>query len=165
MCGASAAVSRNAIASIRRDVALPGTNRTGGGYSASGSGGPGTLPRRDDGTQDPPSINDWTAQVQSLAAKPALGTGWVEEGSLVQLNAAVYGLVNVPSAWRKTIVRGIESLGYRRSCYDPCISCLMDESGPHGHILIEVDDLATHGNAVHSENMAKPQKTFKFGKQ
>ena len=61
---------------------------------------------------------------------------WVEEGSLVQLNAAVSGLVNAPSAWRKTIVRGIESLGYRRSCYDPCIFCLMDESGP------EVDDLA-----------------------
>ena len=50
-------------------------------------------------------------------------------------------LVNAPSAWRKTIVRGIESLGYRRSCYDPCIFCLMDESGPQGHILIEVDDL------------------------
>ena len=32
-------------------------------------------------------------------------------GSLVQLNAAVYGLVNAPSAWRKTIVRGIENLG------------------------------------------------------
>ena len=27
---------------------------------------------------------------------------WVEEGSLIQLNAAVYGLVNAPSAWRKT---------------------------------------------------------------
>ena len=89
---------------------------------------------------------------------------WVEEGSLVQLNAAVYGLVNAPSAWRKTIVRGIENLGYRRSCYDPCVFCLMDESEPQGHILIEVDDLATHGNAVHAENMAKLQKTFKFGK-
>ena len=38
----------------------------------------------------------------------------------------------------------------------------MDESGPQGHILIEVDDLATHGKAVHVENMAKRQKTFKF---
>ena len=89
---------------------------------------------------------------------------WVEEGSLVQLNAAVYGLVNAPSAWRKTIVRGIESLGYRRSCYDRCIFWLMNESGPQRHILIEVDDLATHGNAVHVENVAKLQKTFKFGK-
>ena len=60
-------------------------------------------------------------------------------------------------------MRGIESLGYRRSCNDPCIFCLMGESGPQGHFLIEVDDLATHGNAVHVENMAKLQKTFKFG--
>ena len=82
---------------------------------------------------------------------PLADRTWVEEGSLVQLNAAVYGLVNAPSAWRKTIVRGIESLGYRRSCYDPCIFCWMDESGPQGHILFEVDDLATHGNAVHAE--------------
>ena len=40
----------------------------------------------------------------------------------------------------------------------------MDESGPQEHILIEVDDLATHGNAVHGKNMAKLHKTFKFGK-
>ena len=53
---------------------------------------------------------------------------WVEEGSLVQLNAAVCGLGNAPSIWRKTIVRGIEGLGYRRSCCDPCILCLMDDS-------------------------------------
>ena len=61
-------------------------------------------------------------------------------------------------------MRGTEDLGYRRSCYDPCIFCLMDKSGPHGHILIDVDDLATHGNAVHAENMAKLRRTFKFGK-
>ena len=40
-----------------------------GGSSASGSDGPGTLPRRDDGVQDPLPINDWTAQVQALAAE------------------------------------------------------------------------------------------------
>ena len=85
--------------------------------------------------------------------------------NLIQLSAAVYGLVNAPSSWRKTIVRGIENLGYRRSYYDPCIFCFMDESGPQGHILIEVDDLATHGNPVHAENMTKLQKTFKFGKR
>ena len=61
-------------------------------------------------------------------------------------------------------MRGIEDLGYKRSCYNPCVFCLMGESGPQGHILIEVDDLATHGNAIHAENMAKIRKTFKFGK-
>ena len=49
------------------------------------------------------------------------------------------------------IVRGIEDLVYRRSCYDPCVFCLMDESRPQGHVLIKVDDLATHGNAVNAE--------------
>ena len=55
---------------------LQNINRTGGGSSASGSGGPGTLPRRDDGTQDPPPLKDWTAQVQALAAN-SLGTGTI----------------------------------------------------------------------------------------
>ena len=66
--------------------------------------------------------------------------------------------------------------GERRSCValgalapeghatTPAFFCLMDESGPQGHILIEVNDLAAHGNAVRAENMAKLQKTFKFGK-
>ena len=39
-----------------------------------------------------------------------------------------------------------------------------DHATSPGHILIEVDDLATHGNAVQVENMAKLQKTIKFGK-
>ena len=51
------------------------TSRTGGGSSASGSGSAGTLPRRDDGTQDQPPLNDWTAQVQARAANPA----WAQE--------------------------------------------------------------------------------------
>ena len=54
---------------------LRSTNRTGGGSSANGSGDPGTLPRRDDGTQDPHPKNDWTAQVQAPAANPA----WAQE--------------------------------------------------------------------------------------
>ena len=49
------------------------------------------------------------------------------------------------------MVRGIEDLGYRRSCYDPCVFCLMGESGPQGHILVEVG--ATHGSVVDAENI------------
>ena len=46
----------------------------------------------------------------------------------------------------------------------PLHFCLMDESGPQGHIFIEVDDLATHGNAVRGETMAKLRRAFQFGK-
>ena len=67
------------IKACHNGVIIPGglqnTNRTGGGNSASGSGGPGTLPRRDDGIPNPPPLNDWTAQVQALAANPA----WAQE--------------------------------------------------------------------------------------
>ena len=67
------------IKACHNGVIIPGglqnTNRTEGGNSASGSGGLGTLPRRDDGIPNPPPLNDWTAQVQALAANPA----WAQE--------------------------------------------------------------------------------------
>eukprot|EP00969_Alexandrium_andersonii_P012053 525781-Alexandrium_andersonii.AAC.1 len=46
---------------------------------------------------------------------------WVDPRCLLQLNTAVYGLVNAPAAWRRTSVRAVEDLGYRRSRYDPCL--------------------------------------------
>ena len=61
----------------RRPWRLHSINRSGDGGSTSGSGGPGTFPRRDDGTQDPTPINDWTVQVQALEANPA----WAQEQS------------------------------------------------------------------------------------
>ena len=58
------------IKACHKGVIIPGglqnTNRTEGGNSASGSGGPGTLPRRDD---DSPGA--------SFGCKPSLGTGTV----------------------------------------------------------------------------------------
>ena len=67
------------IKACHNGVIIPGglqnTNRTEDGNSASGSGGPGTLPRRDDGIPNPHPLNDWTAQVQALAANPA----WAQE--------------------------------------------------------------------------------------
>ena len=57
---------------------------------------------------------------------------WVEPGSILQLNTAVYGLVNAPAAWRKSLVRAIEDLGYRRSVYEPCIFALMHPTGLQG---------------------------------
>ena len=67
------------IKACQNGVIIPGglqnTNRTEGGNSASGSGGSETLPRRDDGVPNPPPLDDWTAQVQALAANPA----WAQE--------------------------------------------------------------------------------------
>ena len=83
---------------------------------------------------------------------------------LIQLNTAVYGLVNAPSAWRMSMVRALEELGYRRSCYDPCLFILMRPAGPDGMVIIEVDDLASAGNSQHDLCMSRLQQRFKFGK-
>ena len=95
---------------------------------------------------------------------PLVDGAWVPEGSLIQPNTSVYGLVNVPLAWRETLVRAIEKIGYRRSCCDPCIFCLMSKEGPVGHIVIEVDDLASEGTRQDQDNMTSLRNIFKFGK-
>ena len=84
-------------------VIIPGglqnTNSTEGGNSASGSGGPGTLPRRDDGVPNPLPLNDWTAQVQALAANPA----WAQE-QFAQCNFSINSIstFNINnSSWRR----------------------------------------------------------------
>ena len=58
----------------------------------------------------------------------------------------------------------IQQLGYRRLCYDPCIFCLMSKEGPVGHILIEVDDLASQGACQHQENMTSSRNVFTLRK-
>eukprot|EP00974_Lingulodinium_polyedra_P117294 11162707-Lingulodinium_polyedra.AAC.1 len=88
----------------------------------------------------------------------------VDERCLLQLNTAVYGLVNAPSAWRRALVRAVEDLGYRRSCYGPCVFILMEPAGPVGHLLVEVDDVASQGTEEHDERVKKLRSRFKFGK-
>ena len=39
----------------------------------------------------------------------------------------------------------------------------MKDTGPSGHVLIEVDDVATMGDKAHDQTMAKLRSTFKFG--
>ena len=56
---------------------LQNTNRTGGGNSASGSGGPGTLPRRNDGIQKSTSFKRLDSPGASFGCKPSLGTGTI----------------------------------------------------------------------------------------
>ena len=69
------------INACHNGVIIPGglqnTNRTEGGNSASGSCGPGTLPRRDDGTQGPPPFKRLDSPGASFGCKPSLGTGTI----------------------------------------------------------------------------------------
>jgi hypothetical protein len=89
---------------------------------------------------------------------------WIEEGSIIELFVAVYGLANAPAAWRQTLKQALESLDYRSSRYEPCIYVLMKEDGPAGHVLLDVDDIAEQGNDTHDKKMEQLRKIFKFGK-
>ena len=40
----------------------------------------------------------------------------------------------------------------------------MTKNGPNGHVLLEVDDIASQGNSIHDEKMRTLRTKFKFGK-
>lgn len=40
----------------------------------------------------------------------------------------------------------------------------MKEAGAIGHLLLDVDDIAEHGDSEHDQNMVKLRGPFKFGK-
>ena len=79
---------------------LQNTNRTESGNSASGSGGPGTLPRLDDGIPNSPPFNDWTAQVQALAANPAWAQEQFAQRQLLHINSIRTFNIS-SSSWRR----------------------------------------------------------------
>ncbi len=45
----------------------------------------------------------------------------MEEGKVLKLNRALYGLVQAPKAWMETFIKQVEILGYKRSWTDPCL--------------------------------------------
>ncbi len=69
----------------------------------------------------------------------------MEEGKVLKLNRALYGLVQAPKAWMETFIKQVEILGYKRSWTDPC---LMTKSNRGEVILcmtIYVDDCLIAG--------------------
>jgi hypothetical protein len=82
---------------------------------------------------------------------------------IIRLNTAVYGLVNAPVAWRRSLKRSLESNGYVMSHYDPCLF-VMKSSRLHGCVIVEVDDLLSFGDAKHLVAMGEVRKRFNFGK-
>ena len=95
-----------------------------------------------------------------------------EKDYLIQILTAVYGLVNAPAVWRKTVRRVLDQLGYIESTFDPCLYYLpfLAAENPHqqrgcaGLVLLDVDDFVQGGNIRHGELMEVLRKQFRFGK-
>ncbi|CAE7489950.1 GIP [Symbiodinium sp. CCMP2592] len=107
------------------------------------------------------------------ASLPTSGIPGRPQWSIIWVVNAVYGLVNAPSSWRKTVVRYLITLGFHESVYDPCLFFLpFDEAdknagaqrGCAGLVLLDVDDFAKGGNERHGRLMEELRGRFRFGK-
>ncbi|CAJ1460698.1 unnamed protein product, partial [Effrenium voratum] len=86
---------------------------------------------------------------------------------------AVYGLVNAPAVWRKTVRRHLLELQYTELVFDPCLYYLKMEKGEKtsgqklgvaGVVLLDVDDFCQGGNNRHHERVGELRQRLKFGK-
>jgi hypothetical protein len=83
---------------------------------------------------------------------------------LVVIINGCYGLVDAPRHWRQSLVKALQSLGYRESRMDPCLYRLHHQGELVGMIAVEVDDLFTVGTGIHHEQMKKLRSMYQFGK-
>ena len=108
-----------------------------------------------------------------FATMPPTGIPGYPQSAIIKVLTAVYGLVNAPAVWRKTVRRLLMSLGYNESIFDPCFYYLkanpeeIKEGGKFsvaGVVLLDVDDFCQGGNKRHDELMAQLRTKLKFGK-
>ena len=108
-----------------------------------------------------------------FSSMPPTGIPGVPRHALIRVLTAVYGLVNAPADWRKTVRRHLIELGYSESVFDPCLYYLKpnsDELNEHGNlyaagvVLLDVDDFCQGGNQRHQDLMAVLRTKLKFGK-
>ena len=97
---------------------------------------------------------------------PPDGIEGVPAEQVVVIVNGMYGLVDSPLHWRKSLVEDLNKLGYYESKLDPCIfKWHHAKSGELlGAIAVEVDDLFMIGGQEHFLQMQKLREKYKFGK-
>ena len=80
---------------------------------------------------------------------------WVEEGSILLLHVAVYGVAHAPAAWKQSLKQALGDLEHRSSRYEPCIYVIMKEKRPSGHVLLDLDDIAEWQNGKATQRCFK----------
>ena len=96
---------------------------------------------------------------------PPGGLPGLEEEQLVQIVSGVYGLIDAPLHWRRTLTTYLrDELKYQQSRLDPTIFFLHINGRLEGIIIIEIDDLLCFGYDRHDKQLSKLRERFKFGK-
>ena len=98
--------------------------------------------------------------------QPEGGIDGLDPEQIILIIAGVYGLVDAPLHWRRSLTEDLRQLGYIPSRLDPCLWKLYHPQTMklEGIIAIEVDDLFTVGHQHHHEQMAKLREKYTFGK-
>ena len=108
-----------------------------------------------------------------FATMPPTGIPGKDQGCLIRIRTAVYGLVNAPATWRRTVRKILLQLDYVESAYDPCLYFLpyapednvpAGQRGCAGVVLLDVDDFVQGGCSRHEQKMETLRQTFRFGK-
>ena len=107
-----------------------------------------------------------------FATMPPSGIPGYERHWLIRVLTAVYGLVNAPAVWRKTVRKALGELGYLESTFDPCLYFLpyLETENPRGLrgcaglVLLDVDAFLQGGNPRHGGLMERLRQRFRFGK-
>ena len=99
-------------------------------------------------------------------APPSEGIEGINKEQIVQIINGVYGLVDAPLHWRKSLIEDLRKLGYQASKLDPCIWKLHEKKTGKliGALAIEVDDLFMVGKMEHWRQMEILRAKYKFGK-
>eukprot|EP00439_Symbiodinium_sp_Y106_P038352 s6129_g4.t1 len=88
--------------------------------------------------------------------QPSCGLPGLEEGQIIEILHGVYGLIDAPLHWRRTLKAFLtEELQYRQCRLDPCVLVLHVEGAINGVIVVEVDDLLCFGLKEHELRLQK----------
>ena len=100
------------------------------------------------------------------AHQPPGGIPGVPSDAVIEIIGNLYGQNDAPSAWFRTFDTEVQKLGWRPSCFDPCLYTLRDDStGLCGVLGVHVDDCAVGGaGKKFDQSIDQLKKRFPFRK-
>ena len=87
------------------------------------------------------------------ARLPPCGTPDMDQSSIVELVKCVYGLMDAPLRWWKSITTTLKMLGMKQSEMDPCVFYWFWDSQLAGVVALHVDDMVISGNQHFKANV------------
>ena len=100
------------------------------------------------------------------AHQPPGGLPGVPSDAVIEILGNLYGQNDAPSAWFRTFDTEVQRLGWKPSCFDPCLYTLRDHSNILCGVLgVHVDDCAVGGaGKLFDNSIEQLKKRFPFRK-